>query len=70
MAKAPWVELGLSKTKYYAIRRQQGLGRPLMLRYSGLKYENTKERLQEIKEKYKNGVTEEILQEFIKGGGK
>ena len=70
MAKAPWVELGLSKSKYYAIRRKQGLGRPLMLRYSGLKYENTKERLQEIKEKYKNGVTEEILQEFIKGGGK
>ena len=55
MAKAPWIELGLSKTKYYAIRRKQGLGRPLMLRYSGLKYENTKERLQEIKEKYKEG---------------
>ena len=68
MAKTPWVDLGLSKSKYYAIRRKQGLGRPLMLRYSGLKYENTKERLQEIKEKYKNGVTEEILQEFIKGG--
>jgi hypothetical protein len=68
MAKAPWIELGLSKSKYYSIRRQQGFGRPLMLRYSGRKYENTKERLQEIKEKYKNGVTEEILQEFIKGG--
>ena len=35
-------------------------------RASGEHYENSKERIQAIKEKYKNGVTREILDEFIK----
>lgn len=35
-------------------------------RYSKLEYENSKERINQIKEKYKNGVTPEILAEFIK----
>lgn len=35
-------------------------------RYSGKTYENRPEKLQAIKEKYKNGVTKEILDEFIK----
>ena len=35
-------------------------------RYSGKVYKNSKEKLQSIKEKYKNGVTTEILNEFIK----
>ncbi len=35
------------------------------LRCSGQKYENSPERLAEIKEKYKNGVTAEILSEWL-----
>lgn len=35
-------------------------------RYSGDRYENSPEKLQAIKEKYKNGVTKELLDEFIK----
>lgn len=36
-------------------------------RVSGKKYENSPERLEEIKNKYKNGVTIQILEEFIGG---
>ena len=35
------------------------------LRASKKHYENSKQRLKEIKEKYKNGVTKEILSEWI-----
>ena len=35
------------------------------LRASRKNYENNEERLKEIKEKYKNGVTKEILSEWI-----
>ena len=35
------------------------------LRASRQRYENSEERLKEIKEKYKNGVTMDILKEFI-----
>ena len=35
------------------------------LRASRKKYENSEERLKEIKEKYKNGITKEILSEWI-----
>lgn len=34
-------------------------------RYSGLTYVNSRERLEEIRNKYKNGVTKEILNEFM-----
>lgn len=34
-------------------------------RNSGKKYKNSLEKLQGIKEKYKNGVTPEILAEFL-----
>ena len=37
------------------------------LRSSVKRYENSEERLMEIKQKYKNGVTMDILQEFIRG---
>lgn len=37
------------------------------LRSSRKRYENSEERLMEIKEKYKNGVTMDILKEFIRG---
>lgn len=35
------------------------------LRASRQRYENSEERLKEIKEKYKNGVTMDILKEFV-----
>ena len=35
------------------------------LRASGKHYENSEEKLEQIKEKYKNGVTMDILKEFI-----
>lgn len=34
-------------------------------RYSGKKYENTPEKLQSLKEKYKNGVTKEMIEEMF-----
>lgn len=34
-------------------------------RFSGLDYENSKERLDEIKEKYKNGVTDKMVEDWI-----
>ena len=37
------------------------------LRASRKRYENSEERLMEIKEKYKNGVTMDILKEFVMG---
>lgn len=37
------------------------------LRASRKRYENSEEKLMEIKEKYKNGVTTEILKEFVRG---
>ena len=37
------------------------------LRSSRKHYKNSEERLMEIKEKYKNGVTMDILKEFIRG---
>lgn len=36
-------------------------------RYSGNDYVNSKEKLNAIKEKYKNGVTKEILSEWLGG---
>ena len=35
------------------------------LRASRQRYENSEEKLKEIKEKYKNGVTMDILKEFV-----
>ena len=35
------------------------------LRVSGKHYENSEEKLEQIKEKYKNGVTMDILEEFV-----
>lgn len=37
-------------------------------RASGESYVNSEEKLNEIKEKYKNGVTKEILEEWFKQG--
>lgn len=35
------------------------------LRVSGKHYENSEEKLEQIKEKYKNGITMDILKEFV-----
>lgn len=35
------------------------------LRASRQRYENSEERLEQIKEKYKNGITMDILKEFV-----
>lgn len=40
-------------------------GRPRKGRFSGLDYENDEEKLNEIREKYKDGVTDEIVFEFV-----
>ena len=37
-------------------------------RASGRKYQNTPEKLQRIKDKYKSGVTPEILKEWLHSG--
>ena len=37
------------------------------LRSCSKRYENSVERLMEIKQKYKNGVTMDILKEFVRG---
>ena len=62
-------KLGLTRDQYiYKIRK--GLlprkNRRKDIRYSGLVYENSAEKIAELKEKYKNGVTKEILEEFLK----
>ena len=38
-------------------------------RFSGLNYENTEEKIEAIKEKYKNGVPKETLDNFFYGQG-
>lgn len=71
----PWEAYGLTKSAYYK-RKQLCLpfdaelprGRPPKSgRFSGKIYKNTDEKLMEIKEKYKNGITQEILDEMMKG---
>ena len=61
-------ELGLTKDQYiYRIRK--GLlprkKRKNNERYSGLDYVNSPKKIKQIKEKYKNGITREILEEMF-----
>jgi hypothetical protein len=37
---------------------------PYKFRFSSRRYKNSEQRLNELREKYKNGVTAEIMQEF------
>lgn len=46
--------------RYYQEARQK------KSRFSGLDYENSAEKLRQIKDKYKDGVTEKILSELFK----
>lgn len=62
-------KLGLTRDQYIYIMRKGLLPRKNRrkdIRYSGLVYENSAEKIAELKEKYKNGVTKEILEEFLK----
>lgn len=63
-------ELGLTKAQYlYRIRK--GLlprkNKRKDIRHSGLVYENSAEKIEALKQKYKNGVTKEILAEWLGG---
>ena len=51
-------EFESNNIEFEPIRKEYG-------RFSGLKYENPPERLEEIKEKYKDGVTMAILREMF-----
>ena len=62
-------EWGLTKDQYiYRVRKGvlSRKNRRKDIRYSGLVYENSAEKIAELKEKYKNGVTKEILEELLK----
>ena len=59
-------ELGLTKDQYiYRIRKGLIARKNYTGRFSGLNYRNSPERLNEIKEKYRNGVTADILKEIF-----
>lgn len=61
----------IGKEKYRKIQINQCIKskriRDNNLRASRKRYENSEEKLMEIKEKYKNGVTMDILKEFARG---
>jgi len=46
------------KTKERKVNKPYG-------RFSGLKYKNSKERLQQIKERYKNGITYQMIKDML-----
>lgn len=67
----PWEKFGISKSLYY-YRIANGI--PLdkhkykdkyEKRYSGSAYDTPPQRIAEIKMKYRNGITNEILREFV-----
>ena len=61
-----WESLGLTKDQYiYRIRKGLIVRKNNTGRFSGLNYRNSHERLNEIKEKYRNGVTADILKEMF-----
>ena len=66
----PWKALGLTRsTFYYRIRKgmlsANYLNRQNGKRFSGQSYENSTEKLMAIREKYKNGVNKEIIEEMM-----
>lgn len=75
--KEPWKELGLTKSTYYHKLRNGRLPGIYTVsktnhgRYSGLNYKNTKEKLLAIRDKYKNGIPEGIIEAMlgIESGG-
>ena len=69
--KEPWKELGLNKSTYYYQLKHGKLSANYRVpktakgRYSGLDYENPKEKLLAIREKYKNGVPDGTIEEML-----
>lgn len=61
------VKRAREKIYYYATKNNES-GKRYRGRYSGRSYVNTPERLEEIKNKYKNGVTLEHLKAMFEGG--
>lgn len=50
------------KRQYQALYSE---ARPSNKRYSGKEYKNTPDKLKALKEKYKNGVTDETVREMV-----
>lgn len=70
--KEPWKEYGLTRPTYY-YRKRHGIpfNNPICQgktgeRYSGRSYRNTPEKIEELKRKYANGITPEILDELLR----
>jgi hypothetical protein len=72
----PWTELGLTRsTYYYRLRKEKRSGayhipKNRRGRYSGLDYENSPEKLDAIREKYKNGIPEGTIEAWLGIGEK
>ena len=67
----PWKEFGLNRSTYYYQLRKGRLSanyrvpKTAKRRYSGLDYENPKEKLLAIREKYKNGIPDGTIEEML-----
>ena len=70
--KEPWKEYGLTRpTYFYRKKHDIPFNAPICPgrtseRYSGLRYKNTPENIEELKRKYANGITPEILDELLR----
>jgi len=70
--KEPWKDYGLARPTYF-YRKKHGIpfNAPICKgrageRYSGMNYRNTPEKIEELKKKYANGITPEILDELLR----
>ena len=61
-----WELSGLTKNQYYYRKRKKknNIETKIYGRFSGKVYENTPDKLEQIKQKYKNGITAEIILEL------
>ena len=73
--KEPWLQFGLKRGTYYYQLRHGKLSDNYRVpktargRYSGLEYENSQEKLDAIREKYKNGIPEGTIEAWLGIGG-
>ena len=69
--KEPWKELGLNKSTYYyqlkhgILSSNYRVPKTAKGRYSGLDYKNSQEKLESIREKYRNGVPSGTIEEWL-----
>lgn len=73
-ALKPWEKFGLTRSTYYYQMKQGKIAaehRYHRGRYSGQVYDNSKERLSAIRDKYKNGIPEGTIEAMlgIESGG-